>query len=111
MKITKEASKPPARNWVTGQLLEVQVEQVVVVVGGGGGGEQEVGDQAAHKVGVHVPDLKVERNGKNCKTKKLQTTSHLWLSTLASCNTNEGFHLKLKLINPFHPNFRQVTLM
>ena len=66
MKITEEASKPPARNRVTGQLLEVQVEQVVVVVvvvvlGGGGGGEQQVGDQAAHKVGVHVPDLEVGR--------------------------------------------------
>ena len=64
MKITEEASKPPARDWVTGQLLEVQVERVVVVVvvvvvGGGGGGEQEVGDQAAHKVGVHVPYLEV----------------------------------------------------
>ena len=61
MKITEEASKPPARDRVTGQLLEVQVERVVVVVvgRGGGGGEQEVGDQAAHKVGVHVPDLEV----------------------------------------------------
>ena len=66
MKITEEASKPPARDRVTRQLLEVQVEQVVVVVvvvvvvgGGGGGGEQEVGAQAAHKVGVHVPDLEV----------------------------------------------------
>ena len=63
MKITEEASKPPARNRVTGQLLEVQVEQVVVVVVvvvvGGGGGKQQVGDQAAHKVGVHVPDLEV----------------------------------------------------
>ena len=57
MKITEEASKPPARDWVTGQLLEVQVEKVVVVKGGGG--EQEVGDQAAHKVGVHVSDLEV----------------------------------------------------
>ena len=72
MKITEEASKPPARDRVTGQLLEVQVERVVVVVvGRGGGGEQEVGDQAAHKVGVHVPDLEVGKKRLKLQNKEI----------------------------------------